>query len=661
MTTITTDADLVAAHLGGDRGALAGIYDRYADSLYDTAAAMLRDRQEAADVAQDVFVIAAERLDQLRDPDRLKPWLFAVLRNEVYRRTGMRRRSVATDFTDAAAEMYLPPDQPDATEAIAHEELAVLVRDAASGLDPRDQLVLEYSVRQGLEGEELAQALGVSSQQSYSMLHRMRQRAERSLGALCVAKAGRRECAELDAILRDWDGQFSVLIRKRVARHIDNCDICERSRRKLAPIALFAAAPALQAPAELRSRVLAATEQGGPGTRYGFDAPGGFPSALGQARRIAMWFGIVALAMFAAVAVTVWVLADDEPDVLATADVQSAPPTVPEVTAADAGAEAPQPPTGGDGDAGGEEVASAPPIASPDTSEPSATTPASTEPSATTPASTEPAATAPESTEAPGATSTTDAPAGATTTTLVEVGPPPTVPPTTPTTVPPSTTPTTTIPPTTTTLPPGSLTLSAGDIDFGTTTDVVTVTLTNDGGLPVDWSASFGPSGFRKVSGAFAVQPASGTLAAGASAKVTVAIDRTWSTEGPLTSSLLFAAKDTDAALSIAGEIARAPQIDAAQTPVQICAFDPAGARNRLTAVATVLDESSIKVSYAASDQYENNISAEMTERSGAWYASIVVQDLPQDSIWTWTITATDAFGNASTERGRTEIVPTFC
>ncbi len=660
MTTITTDADLVAAHLGGDRAALAGIYDRYANSLYDTAAAMLRDRQDAADIVQDVFVIAAERLDQLRDHDRLKPWLFAVLRNEVYRRTGSRRRSVATDFTEAAAEMQLPPDDPDATEAIAHEELAVLVRDAASGLDPRDQLVLEYSVRRGLEGDDLAQALGVSTQQSYSMLHRMRQRAERSLGAFCVAKAGRRECPELDEILRGWDGQFSVLIRKRVARHIDNCETCERSRRTLAPIALFGAAPALQAPAALRDRVLAAADRGGPPARYGFGAPGGFPSTLGHARRIAMWFTLAALALIAIIGGTVWVLADDEPDVLATTDVQSAPPTVPAVEVADADGAAP--PIGGYGDAFDADEA-APPFAAVETTEPAPTTTDGTTDStapATSPASTEP--TTPASTEPEEPPVTTDPPTTPPTT-IVEVGPPPTVPPPPPTTTPPTAPPT--APPTsttTTTLPPGSLTLSAGDVDFGTTTDVVTVTLSNDGGQPVDWSVQFGPAGFRKASGAFVVSPATGSLTAGATTEITIAIDRTWPKEGPLGSTLTFAATGTRATLGLAGEIARAPQIDAAQTPRQICAFDPSGnMRNRLTAVATVLDESSVDVVYDAVDQSDNTVSQAMVERRGAWYASIATDTLPSDSIWTWTITATDAFGNASTVRGTTEIVPTFC
>lgn len=111
MTLHPTDRELVVAHLGGDRAALGDIYDRYGDRLYDTAAAMLRDRDEAADVVQEVFLVAAQKLAQLRDPDRLKAWLFAVLRNEVYLRTRCRSRSRPTDFSlPGAAEMAAPHD-----------------------------------------------------------------------------------------------------------------------------------------------------------------------------------------------------------------------------------------------------------------------------------------------------------------------------------------------------------------------------------------------------------------------------------------------------------------------------------------------------------------------------------------------------------------------
>ena len=53
------------------------VYDKYADRLHDFAYSMLRQREDAMDAVADAFVTTAERLDQLRDPDRLRPWLYA--------------------------------------------------------------------------------------------------------------------------------------------------------------------------------------------------------------------------------------------------------------------------------------------------------------------------------------------------------------------------------------------------------------------------------------------------------------------------------------------------------------------------------------------------------------------------------------------------------
>lgn len=306
MTELSTDARLVTDFLAGDTSALAAIYDRYASGLYDTAAAMLSNRHDAADMVQDVFCIAAERLSQLREPDRLKPWLYSVLRHEVYRRTKKRKRAVPVDFQDERTPDVASGYDPHAAgEAIAHEELAALVRSAASGLDERDRLVLELSVRQGLSGADLADALGVTPDQSYSLVHRMRDRVEKSLGALTVAKAGRRDCEQLDRILAGWDGELTILLRKRVNRHIEECATCDRTRKTFAPLALFGAAPAFVLPLGLREKVLAAALPGGGAgsapsnttRRIRFDSHHGFPTAQRLGRHAVLWATTATVAM----------------------------------------------------------------------------------------------------------------------------------------------------------------------------------------------------------------------------------------------------------------------------------------------------------------------------------------------------------------------------
>ena len=59
-------------------------------------------------------------------------------------------------------------------------------------------------------------------------------------------------------MLTDWDGQLTVLMRKRIGRHIDSCSICEDQRRSaVTPAALLGGAPVfVAAPPWLRDATL---------------------------------------------------------------------------------------------------------------------------------------------------------------------------------------------------------------------------------------------------------------------------------------------------------------------------------------------------------------------------------------------------------------------
>jgi hypothetical protein len=81
------DSAVVAAVVAGDTDGFVAAYDQYAASLYGYCHGALPG-PEAAEAVLDTFLIAAAKLDGLRDPDRLGPWLHAVARNECLRRLG---------------------------------------------------------------------------------------------------------------------------------------------------------------------------------------------------------------------------------------------------------------------------------------------------------------------------------------------------------------------------------------------------------------------------------------------------------------------------------------------------------------------------------------------------------------------------------------------
>ena len=284
----TTDSDLVRAVLAGQADAFAAIYDRYADPLYGFCVSMLRNGDDAADAVQDTFVLTAQRLTQLRAPDKLRAWLYAIARREALRRIKGRTRVVPVPDAgvDVAALEQLPERDVNA------EESARIVWEAADGLSERDRVLLELHLRQGLDGQALADTIGVTPGHAYVLMNRLREQVDRSLGALLVARLGRDDCEPLRAVLADWDGRFSPVWRKRVARHVDECDVCSENRRRFtSPWSMLAAGaiPAVKAPTALRERVLSlaanTSTPAPPGAWRRPKARGGFPPALFPAER----------------------------------------------------------------------------------------------------------------------------------------------------------------------------------------------------------------------------------------------------------------------------------------------------------------------------------------------------------------------------------------
>jgi RNA polymerase sigma factor (sigma-70 family) len=250
------DAQLVAAARAGDRSAWAAIYDRYADRIHDFCASMLRNRADASDTMQETFLIGFENLDQLAQPERLGPWLYAIAHRSILDRTGPEGLALGID---AAGEVLWGSDA--TQERPSRAELAEFVWQAAAGLDERERALLDLHLRQRLEGPDLASAAGVAAGPVDSRVERLEAQIERSLGALLVARTGRRNCPELYAVLAGWDGRLTPEFRERVTAHVDDCEMCN-SRRRIAPspLALVAAAPMSPAPAYLRSVVLGKAE-----------------------------------------------------------------------------------------------------------------------------------------------------------------------------------------------------------------------------------------------------------------------------------------------------------------------------------------------------------------------------------------------------------------
>lgn len=281
------DRALVAAMVCGDPRGLEGAYRRYADRIYTYCRSLLRDPDAAADAVHDTFIAAREHAGQLRNPARLRSWLYAIARNECGRQLRGRVRHVPLD---EAGDMSAPETDPG--HGVHADELRDLVWAAADGLNPGDREVFELMIRHGLDGPDVAGVLGVSAAHAHARLSRAKAQMERSLGALLMARTGGEHCARLAAVLRGWDGRLTALLRKRISRHVESCSVCgEGQRRRLRPAVLFAgyaALPFLVAPAALGDRIRLTSGHPGASAAIARDRAAWFDPATGFPRPTAV-------------------------------------------------------------------------------------------------------------------------------------------------------------------------------------------------------------------------------------------------------------------------------------------------------------------------------------------------------------------------------------
>lgn len=245
------DAPIVAALLAGDLSALGEAYDRYSRHLFTYASGMLRDADAAADVVHDAMLIASQRIGQLRDPERFRPWLYAIVRSECLRHLRLSKRHVPLDDS-------FEIEAPDETESTVEErDVRALVAAAAAGLSPKDREVLELSIRHDLDNAQVAAVLGVNMNQASTLTSRARTQLERSLSVLLVAQERGNECDGLDELLASWDGDFTPLWRKRIGRHMDQCAVCSGVKdRKFQAAVLLGLFPLAIVPLWLRDLTL---------------------------------------------------------------------------------------------------------------------------------------------------------------------------------------------------------------------------------------------------------------------------------------------------------------------------------------------------------------------------------------------------------------------
>ena len=79
MSTGLNDNEIISKVLNGDPQAFAGLVDRYQNYVFTLTLRMIKSREDAEEVAQDVFIKAFRSLANFRGESKFSTWLYTIV------------------------------------------------------------------------------------------------------------------------------------------------------------------------------------------------------------------------------------------------------------------------------------------------------------------------------------------------------------------------------------------------------------------------------------------------------------------------------------------------------------------------------------------------------------------------------------------------------
>jgi RNA polymerase sigma-70 factor (ECF subfamily) len=151
------DRDLVRRYLDGDLAAFDALMGRHERQIYGLCLGFVRNRDDALDLTQDVFVKAFENLAAFRGDARFRTWVYRIAVNHCINHVKKHSSRRFVEVHEATATVH-----PSVHRELLDDERRVIVKELIAALPPKQKAILELRMSGNLSYEEIAGILGRS-------------------------------------------------------------------------------------------------------------------------------------------------------------------------------------------------------------------------------------------------------------------------------------------------------------------------------------------------------------------------------------------------------------------------------------------------------------------------------------------------------------------
>lgn len=158
----TTDQYHIDRTLDGDPNAFGELVQRYQDYVFTIVNRMVRNREEAQEIAQDTFVKAYQSLDKFRGESKFTSWLYTIAYRKALDSIKRNKRTVNSDLIDSVNEGDLG-EVTNALDFMMLEERREVINGAINSLAPDVAAIITYYYYEELSVKEIVEITGLGA------------------------------------------------------------------------------------------------------------------------------------------------------------------------------------------------------------------------------------------------------------------------------------------------------------------------------------------------------------------------------------------------------------------------------------------------------------------------------------------------------------------
>lgn len=176
MTTGPNDNEIISRILRGEVDLYAELVKRYQNFVFSIALRYAPQREDAEEIAQDVFVKAYRSLADFRGESKFSTWLYTIVSTTCISFLRKKKLEVHSLDNERVFEVADSQDSGFRANQVEKKSKVQMVNEAIRLLNPDDAKVITLFYKGEQSLEEIGQILGIDPNTAKVKLHRARQR-----------------------------------------------------------------------------------------------------------------------------------------------------------------------------------------------------------------------------------------------------------------------------------------------------------------------------------------------------------------------------------------------------------------------------------------------------------------------------------------------------